>query len=399
MPLNPETRVLFVHNFATHYTLRTFELLSQRIHASFLFYSDGSEAYWRPEFGVRSGRFPARYLKGFSLFGTRIVPGLAVDLFARPYDAVIKCINGRFALPLSYLAARLRGKPFVLWTGIWMKLQTPLHRLVYPLTRYIYRNSDAIVTYGAHVKEFLLSQGVPEDKIFVTRHAVDNSLYSRAVPQREVARLKTSLSVPPESRILLYLGRLERIKGLEYLLEAFARVSSQDAVLVIAGPGSLSADLESLASRLHIAARVRFPGYVPVEEAVVYYAASYAYILPSVTTSTFKEPWGLVVNEAFNQGLPVIASDAVGAAAGGLVHDGETGLVVPERDAVRLAAAMQRILESQALRDRLSQAARALVANWNQEQMVDQFQAAVEFALQRRLGASHATSLLDAMDK
>ena len=54
------------------------------------------------------------------------------------------------------------------------------------------------------------------------------------------------------------------------------------------------------------------------------------YVLPSITTRLFKEPWGLVVNEAFNQGVPVIATDAVGAAAGGLVENGVNGFVVPE---------------------------------------------------------------------
>ena len=54
-------------------------------------------------------------------------------------------------------------------------------------------------------------------------------------------------------------------------------------------------------------------------------------------TRTFREPWGLVVNEAMNRGLAVIATDAVGAAAGGLVRDGSNGLVVPAGDSAALA--------------------------------------------------------------
>jgi hypothetical protein len=77
---------------------------------------------------------------------------------------------------------------------------------------------------------------------------------------------------------------------------------------------------------------VRFAGYVPSRETRPYYALADLFVLPSITTASFKEPWGLVVNEAFNQGVPVIASDAVGAAAGGLVQSGVNGLIVPERD-------------------------------------------------------------------
>ena len=75
----------------------------------------------------------------------------------------------------------------------------------------------------------------------------------------------------------------------------------------------------------------------------------------------FLEPWGLVVNEAFDQGVPVIATDAVGAAAGGLVQHERTGLVVPAGDAGALAAALTRLHADPALRARLGAAAREAV--------------------------------------
>src|SRR5262249_9462845 len=83
------------------------------------------------------------------------------------------------------------------------------------------------------------------------------------------------------------------------------------------------------------------------------YAAAEVLVLPSIATRTFREPWGLVVNEAMNQGLAVIASDAVGAAAGGLVRDGRNGLVVPAGDPRALADAMRRLAHDPQLRARL----------------------------------------------
>ncbi len=76
---------------------------------------------------------------------------------------------------------------------------------------------------------------------------------------------------------------------------------------------------------------------VPPVELRNLYAACDVLVLPSIPTRTFREPWGLVVNEAMNRGLAVIASDAVGAAAGGLVRDGRNGLVVPAGDPAALA--------------------------------------------------------------
>ena len=85
-------------------------------------------------------------------------------------------------------------------------------------------------------------------------------------------------------------------------------------------------------------------------------------VVPSVPTRDFLEPWGLVVNEAFDQGVPVIATTAVGAVAGGLVRHEETGLVVPAGDAAALAAALRRLHGDPELRARLGAAGRAAVA-------------------------------------
>ena len=73
------------------------------------------------------------------------------------------------------------------------------------------------------------------------------------------------------------------------------------------------------------------------------YAGSDVLVVPSLPTRDFLEPWGLVVNEAFHQGVPVIATDAVGAAAGGLVRHEHTGLIVPAGDARALRAAIHRL--------------------------------------------------------
>jgi glycosyltransferase involved in cell wall biosynthesis len=86
------------------------------------------------------------------------------------------------------------------------------------------------------------------------------------------------------------------------------------------------------------------------------YAESDVLVVPSIPTSTFREPWGLVVNEAMNRELAVIASDAVGAAAGGLVRNGESGLVVAAGDRAALADAMRRLAGDRALRLRLGKA-------------------------------------------
>ena len=371
-------RVAFVTNFCPHYRVKTFETLARHHDVDFLFFSKGDEWYWPDRHGVRRGAFQLEYLPGFSIGRTRIVPALALRLWRGDHRVIIKCILGRFALPAAYVVARLKRTPFVLWTGVWMRVRTPFHRLFFPITRHIYRHADAVVVYGEHVKRYLVGEGVAAERIFVAPHAVDNDAYGRTVPPGEQAELRRALGLEAEQKVVLYLGRLEEAKGLSYLIDAFASLEDAGAVLVLAGDGAAGEALREQARRRGIASRVRFPGYVPPEQAVAYYALAWVFVLPSVTTPVFKEPWGLVVNEAFNQGLPVIATDAVGAAAGGLVADGLSGLVVPERDTTTLAAALQRVLADRALRDRLGARAREAVAAWDNERMIRGFREAID---------------------
>jgi glycosyltransferase involved in cell wall biosynthesis len=101
-----------------------------------------------------------------------------------------------------------------------------------------------------------------------------------------------------------------------------------------------------------------------------FYAGSDVLALPSLRTRTFREPWGLAVNEAFNRGIPAIVTDAVGAAAGGLVQHGRTGLVVPAGNAEALAGALRRLYDDTELRGRLGAAAAGAVAGFTQDAWV-----------------------------
>ena len=382
----PGRRLAFVTNLCPHYRVGTFETLARHHDVHYWFFSDGGDWYWQRQHGVRVGAFRHEYLRGFRLGRTRITPSLPFKLWRGNYDAYIKCINGRVALPMTYLVAKLRRKPFILWTGIWMWPQSLPHRLFAWATRYIYRHADAVVVYGEHVKSFLENEGVPGQRIFVAAHAVDNNAYNQPVPEVVLSRLRRDLEVDPAVAVVLFVGRLEEVKGLSFLLEAFASLKRDDAVLVIAGEGSLRARLECLSRDLGIADRVRFPGYVPADSTVAYYALASVYVLPSITTRVSKEPWGLVVNEAFNQGVPVIATDVVGAAAGGLLQDGVNGCVVPERDSAALARALRSLLDDPERRSHMSHNARRIVCEWTNDRMALGFRQAVDFALARRAG-------------
>ena len=265
------------------------------------------------------------------------------------YRAVIAGLGGRVALPTSYIAARRAKVPFVLWASIWAHPRTPAHALSYLPTRYLYKHADAVVTYGKHVSAYV---GRFRDKnVFEAPQAVSSELFGTIVePERH------------DGFRLLFVGRLEREKGIEILVEAWRRAGlDEDARLVVAGTGPLRPQGRG----------IELLGQVAREDLPALYASADALVLPSIRTATFLEPWGLVVNEAMHQGTPVIASDAVGAAAGGLVQDGRNGLIAPANDAQALASRIRALAVNRELAEQLGRAAREDVQSFSERAWVE----------------------------
>ena len=230
------------------------------------------------------------------------------------YRAVVAGTGGRIALPAAWRSARARGIPFIFWAALWRTPRTVAHLAALPLMRRIYREAAAVVTYGEHVSAYVRSHGAT--RVIVAPQAVDNAFWSAPATPRADPRFAA-----------LFVGRRAPEKGLAVALDAW-RMAALDGTLTVVGEhGPLPAGV----IRAGVADPPRLRNF---------YATCDVLVVPSIATRRFIEPWGLVVNEAMNQATAIIASSAVGAAAGGLVRDGRNGLVVPAGDAGALARAL-----------------------------------------------------------
>ena len=167
----------------------------------------------------------------------------------------------------------------------------------------------------------------------------------------------------------LVLATGSRVKGLPQIglaLDKASVISTDEALFLERAPRSL--------------AIVGAGAVVAPEQVRNSYAAADVLVMPSLATRHFLEPWGLVANEAMNQHLPVIATDAVGAAAGGLVRHERNGLVVPAGDAAALAAALRTLHDDPDLRARLGANAARDVAGYTYAAWADGFAAALRGA-------------------
>jgi glycosyltransferase involved in cell wall biosynthesis len=328
-----ERPVLFVTNHAPPFRVGAFAALHEREDVVFALIGGGV----RHGGGAGGGELPFPVVRP----SQRGVLRLAAS---GRFRAVVAGLSGRVALPAAYAGARRAGVPFVLWATIWAHPRTPAHALSYLPLRHLYRHADAVATYGPHVSAYVRRKGA-RGPVVEAPQSVDTGFWSAAARPDRRAPFQA-----------MFAGRLAREKGVAVLLRAWSDsgLSAPSAALVLVGGGPIRARAVATGAAL-------LAGEADATALRNFYAGSDVVVIPSIPTRDFLEPWGLVANEAFNQGVPVIATDAVGAAAGGLVEHERTGLVVPAGDADALAAALRRLHDDPALRTRLGAAGRDAV--------------------------------------
>jgi glycosyltransferase involved in cell wall biosynthesis len=268
------------------------------------------------------------------------------------YRAVVCPTGGRVAPLATWAGARRARTPLILWASLWAHPQSAAHALSYLPLRRLYRSADAVVTYGPHVSAYVSARGARN--VHVAPQSVDNDFWRG----RETTAPRARCWPADAQTKFLFVGRAAREKGLRTLASAWraSRLHPPTAALVLVGVPAGNALLAPTEATAGATGLVCLQQATAVELRDIYEAAD-VLVVPSIRTRTFREPWGLVANEAMNRGLPVIASDAVGAVAGGLVRDGVNGLIVPAGDADALARAMARLASDAPLRARLGEAA------------------------------------------
>ena len=293
------------------------------------------EAQWLPwPYGLRgilrAGRFDAVWIHGYA-------NPLALQVLA--------------SAPALGIKVLLRGESHW-YTGARARPLVALKRHV--LTR-LFERVDGFLAIGALNREFYADCGVEPERIFEVPYAVDNArLRARiadAAAQRETLRRTHELE--PGRPIVLFAARFERRKRALDLLQAFRRAAANvkpRPYLLLVGAGE-----EEVALRAAAGDDVRFAGFRNQSELPAYYGLCDVFVLPSE-----REPWGLVVNEAMNAGVPVIVSDQVGSGYD-LVRDGVNGFRYAVGDVQALAGRLEQLLRDPVRRTEMGRSSLEIV--------------------------------------
>ena len=224
-------------------------------------------------------------------------------------------------------------------------LEDDYRKKVQDIERLLVEKSEAIICCSNYMVDHIRRDlGALDGKIQVIPNGVDVSRFNGAAKPGQAL---TSLPVK-DKKIVLYVGRMVREKGIFTLLDAFEELRKQrkDVNLVFTGDGPLREGLEREVLLRGMSDDVHFTGFVDEQSLILLYKSSAAFVLPS-----YYEPFGIVALEAMASRAPVVASDVGGLSD--MIQDGVTGLKVPAADPHALAKGLVRVLEDAALADLL----------------------------------------------
>lgn len=270
-------------------------------------------------------------------------------------------IHAHWILPQGFAAAiasRLTGIPVVMTAhaGDVFPLNKPLFRI---LSRFALSSASAVTVNSAFTKNAVAR--LTKKPIGIIPMGVDLRLFSSA-SKLASSEVRKKLGIWRNGKVLLFVGRLVEKKGVSYLISAMPSVVHKfpDCKLVIVGDGIEKKSLMQQVVSLGLSKNVIFTGSVQNSELPAYYRASDVFILPSIVAKGGDtEGLGVVLLEAIAAGIPVIASNVGGIPD--IVINQRTGILVDQKDAGQLSAAIEKLLGSHQLARNLSRSARAHV--------------------------------------
>ncbi len=264
-----------------------------------------------------------------------------------------------FAIP----AARMAGVPAIVasirdngqgWT-LWQRR----------VERVVCRLADCVLVNADIIRRRLAAEGYDRGRIRV----IHNGIASAPVPLVDGSALRRELDVPQDAPLVGVVARLDRIKGIEYFLEAAVQTAARrpDVRFLIVGDthanrGGYREHLKRLAASLGVGNLVRFTGFrIDVPALLSIFSVS---VLPSLS-----EGLSNTLLESMAAGIPVVAT-AVGGTPE-VVEDGVTGILVPPRDPLAMADAVCRLLDQPDMAAKMGGAGRERIAErFSNERMI-----------------------------
>lgn len=258
------------------------------------------------------------------------------------------------------IACRMKGVPyFVNCDGAIRKK----HLVKDMIKRFIFKGACACFASGEQGVEYFSSYGVKKERIFKHNFTSlsDHDILSEIVSEKEKAELRDELCIP-DGLVVLSIGQFIPRKGFDILVKAWKEIGDKATLLLIGGGYEEQSYLEYISE--HNIKGISIIGFKNKETIFKYYKASDIFVLP-----TREDIWGLVINEAMANGLPVITTDNCVAGLE-LIDNDINGYIVKTESVEELGAKLSHLLDNEELRTKMAINNLDKISSWTIESVV-----------------------------
>ena len=258
---------------------------------------------------------------------------------------VLHC-QGFLSSVLGFYLSEITGVPYITTVQRMESKRNPLKKI-------IYRQAAVCIGASRAIGEYFKEIGCKN--VEVIPNGIDLKMFDNL--DRQKSRQELGLK---DEFVIMTVARLEKVKGIDYLIEAMAKgkLPEINCRLLVIGDGGERKNLDSLTEKLNLKERVRFFGEIPNEKVPEYLAAADCFILPSL-----REGFGIAILEAQASGIPVIGTKVGGILD--LIEDGKTGLLVVPKNNEAIAQAILEICSNPVLAQNLTQNAKINLGQYN----------------------------------
>lgn len=323
-------KVLFMANIPSPYRVKFFDELGKYCDLTVTFEGKKAtdrDAGWKAR---ATTSFRSVYLKGIRTSSDQFLcPGI-VKILNRRFDHIIV---GGYSTPTSMLAIEyMRLRRISFWIEADGGIISNDNKLKYGLKRHLISSASAWFSSGKATTEYLVHYGAKQEKtcVYPFTSVSANQILDHLPTKEEKENLRKELGVT-EQKMIISVGRFIPVKGFDVLMKAAKNLPSDIGVYIVGGqPDENYLKMQNELNLSH----VHFIDFMSPDRLAKYYQAANLFVL-----MTRGDVWGLVVNEAMANGLPVITTDRCVAGLE-LVQNGKNGYIVPVDDADALAEAI-----------------------------------------------------------
>jgi len=225
--------------------------------------------------------------------------------------------------------------------------------------------SDAVIAPSDEIKNLLKREGVKKPIYTLPTGVNLENFKSTEETRPQSAELRKELQIDPDDKVLIFVGRMDPDKNIDFLIRSFEKICSQTEKikLLLVGSGFYEDILKKLAKKLKLS-QVIFAGSVPYERIHLYYQAADIFVFASPT-----ETQGLVILEAMASGLPIVA--VKNGVIDNLVENKKNGYLLEFPDENNFAEKIIGILNNPKIQEKYSQNSLEMAGNFSSKKQTN----------------------------